>query len=63
MEGSFGNEKQHYGLLKIKAKLPQTQLASLVCCVLTANAMTLIGRHKKNKRKQKYKDRPNIRAA
>ena len=66
MEGSFGNEKQHYGLLKIKAKLPQTQLASLVCCVLTANAMTLIGRHKKKKRKQKYKDRPNspnIRAA
>ena len=56
MEGSFGNEKQHYGLLKIKAKLPQTQLASLVCPVLTANAMTLIGRRK---RKQKYKDRPN----
>jgi hypothetical protein len=60
MEGSFGNEKQHYDLMKIKAKTPQTQLATLFCHILTANAMTLIGRINK---KNKNKDDPKTRAA
>jgi transposase, IS5 family len=42
MEGSFGNEKQHYDTRKIVAKTPQTQKCALLCAVLTANAMTLV---------------------
>lgn len=55
MEGSFGNEKQHYDLTKIKAKTPKTQLATLFCNILTANARTLISRQKT---KIKNKDEP-----
>lgn len=65
MEGSFGNEKQHYDLLKIKTKTPETQLAYLFCAILTANAMTLVGREKKrNKQLAKMaKSKPTARAA
>lgn len=65
MEGSFGNEKQHYDLLKIKTKTPETQLAYLFCAILTANAMTLVGREKKrNKQLAKMaKSKPSARAA
>jgi transposase, IS5 family len=42
MEGSFGNEKQHYEARTIVAKTPQTQKCALLCAVLTANAMTLV---------------------
>ena len=66
MEGSFGNEKKHYDLLKIKTKTPKTQLAYLFCAILTANAMTLVGREKKGNKQNKQmanKSKPNARAA
>jgi transposase, IS5 family len=67
MEGSFGNEKEHYDLMKIKAKTPKTQIATLFCNILTANAMTLIARqNKKNKdknKKNKNKEDPKIKVA
>jgi transposase, IS5 family len=55
MEGSFGNEKEHYDLAKIKSKTPDTQKACLFCAILTANAMTLIT---KEKAKLKFKTKP-----
>jgi transposase, IS5 family len=61
MEGSFGNEKQHYDLLKIKAKTPQTQIATLFCSILTANAMTLIAKDRKKEKQDKI-DRLNSQA-
>jgi hypothetical protein len=63
MEGSFGNEKQHYDLFKIKTKTPETQLAYLFCAILTANAMTLVGREKKRNKQMANKAKPNARAA
>jgi hypothetical protein len=35
-------KKQHYDTRKIVAKTPQTQKCTLLCAVLTANAMTLV---------------------
>jgi transposase, IS5 family len=63
MEGSFGNEKEHYGLAKIRAKTPHTQLGSLICSLLTANAMTLLTRQRKKMKKVKPATNTKIRAA
>lgn len=38
MEGSFGNEKNHYGLSKVKAKTKVTEIAWIFFGILTANA-------------------------
>lgn len=38
MEGSFGNEKNHYGLGKVKAKTKATEMAWIFFGILTANA-------------------------
>jgi transposase, IS5 family len=50
MEGSFGNEKEHYDVHKIMSKTPQSQKCSLLCALLTANAMTLLKRDKDKKK-------------
>ena len=41
MEGSFGNEKNHYGLRKIKALSQETELVWLFFGVMTANAVRI----------------------
>jgi transposase, IS5 family len=42
MEGSFGNEKNHYALNKVRAKNPYTQLAWIWTALLTANAVAIL---------------------
>lgn len=42
MEGSFGNEKNHYGLAKVKAKTYATEKAWIFFGILTANAHKMI---------------------
>ena len=41
-EGSFGNEKNHYGLAKVKAKTLVTEKAWIFFGILTANAHKMI---------------------
>lgn len=53
LEGSFGNEKQHYGLRKIKARTPETEMVWLFFGVHTANAVLIA----KRRQKQKEQDR------
>jgi len=49
LEGSFGNEKEHYCLRKIKARTPGTEEVWLFFGVHTANAVLMA----KQRRKQK----------
>jgi hypothetical protein len=52
MEGSFGNEKLHYGLDKIKAGTEATEKAWIFFSVLTANGMQIAKRmHQEAKNK------------
>jgi transposase, IS5 family len=44
LEGSFGTEKEHYGLRKIKAKTPKTQIVWMYFGVSTANAVLMAKR-------------------
>ena len=44
LEGSFGTEKQHYGLQKVKAKRIETEIAWIFFAVHTANAVRLTRR-------------------
>lgn len=44
LEGSFGNEKNHYGLNKIKARLKETEIAWIFFGIMTANAMKIAKR-------------------
>jgi hypothetical protein len=48
LEGSFGNEKNHYGLTKVKARLEETEVIWILFGVWTANAIK-IKRRKHNK--------------
>jgi transposase, IS5 family len=41
LEGSFGNEKNHYGLQHIKAKTEATEKVWIFFSVLTANAVQI----------------------
>lgn len=50
MEGTFGNEKQHYGLTKIKAKTEQTEKLWVHFGIWTASAVK-IGKRMKAKKK------------
>jgi hypothetical protein len=50
LEGSFGTEKEHYGLRKIKAKTPNTQIVWMFFGVFTANAV-LMSKRKSQKDK------------
>jgi len=49
LEGSFGTEKEHYLLDKIKAKNPQTEKVWLFFGIHTANAVKVTKRRKENK--------------
>lgn len=46
MEGSFGNEKNHYGLRKIKARSMETEIAWIFFGVHTANAVKMAKKKK-----------------
>ena len=70
LEGSFGNQKQHYAANKITAKTPETQNFALFAALLTANAMALVNQNNKkeaeNRKKQNTqnkKAKPQARAA
>lgn len=47
LEGSFGNEKNHYGLRKIKAKTQATEQLWILFGMLTANAVKIMKRKHK----------------
>ena len=49
LEGSFGNEKNHYGLRKVKARTEQTEIVWILFGIMTANAVKI------SKRKSKLK--------
>lgn len=48
LEGSFGNEKQHYLLDKIKARTQQTEIAWIFFGMLTSNAVKITKRRSKS---------------
>jgi IS5 family transposase len=52
LEGSFGNEKEHYLLKKIKARTPETEEVWLFFGVLTANCVLIA---KRRQRQQELK--------
>lgn len=53
LEGSFGNEKNHYSLRKIKARTKQTEIIWILFGVQTANAVKIA---KRKNRKKHFKD-------
>ncbi len=60
LEGSFGNQKQHYAANKITAKTPESQNFALFAALLTANAMALVNQdNKKEWEKNKKQNPPN----
>lgn len=50
LEGSFGNEKNHYGLRKVKARNEATEVVWVLFGIMTANAVKI------SKRKQKPRE-------
>ncbi len=52
LEGSFGNEKNHYGLNIVKARLRETEIIWILFGVMTANAMKIAKRTKNRNTKQ-----------
>lgn len=54
LEGSYGNDKNHYGLRKIKARNEHTEITWIFFGMMTANAMKVARRkHKKLSRSRK----------
>jgi transposase, IS5 family len=53
LEGSFGNEKNHYLLNKIKAKTEKNEVAWIFFGMLTSNAVTITKRRTKSKEMKK----------
>ncbi|MCP9769356.1 DDE transposase, partial [Lacihabitans sp. LS3-19] len=51
LEGSFGTEKENYGLRKIKAKTPETQIVWMFFGIFTANVVRLSKRQQKQVKK------------
>lgn len=49
MEGSFGNEKNHYGLRKIKAQNEGSEMVWMYFGVMTANAVAIASKRKAKK--------------
>jgi Transposase domain (DUF772). len=47
LEGSFGTEKQHYGLQKVKARTKKTEVLWIFFGIHTANAVRMIDKMKK----------------
>lgn len=58
LEGSYGNEKNHYGLRKVKARSEPTEVAWIFFGMMTANAMKVAKRKRKTNR-----EKPSTRAA
>ena len=44
MEGSFGTQKEHYDLRRVKAKTKRTEILYIFFCIHTANVVQLAGR-------------------
>ncbi|WP_257937099.1 hypothetical protein [Alistipes sp. cv1] len=42
MEGSFGTQKEHYGLKRIKAKTKLTEILYIIFGIHTANVVQLV---------------------
>lgn len=62
LEGSYGNDKNHYGLRKIKARNEKTELVWLFFGMMTANGVKMANRKIKNKKlESKSKVPPNQR--
>jgi len=57
LEGSFGNEKNHYGLRKVKALSEGTEKVWVFFGIMTANALQM------SKRKIKIPDKELVAAA
>lgn len=57
LEGSFGNEKNHYGLRKIKARTEPTEIIWILFGVMTANAVKIAKCKAKKKRPDQIKVR------
>lgn len=55
LEGSFGNEKEHYLLKKIKARTPATEMVWLFFGVHTANAVLIAKRRRKRQEESRKK--------
>ncbi len=49
LEGSFGNEKNHYLLSKVKAKTRATEIAWIFFGMMTANASIISKRMQQHK--------------
>ena len=49
LEGSFGNEKNHYGLRKVKARSQSTEVAWIFFGIHTANAVKMAKKIQQNK--------------
>jgi hypothetical protein len=52
LEGSFGTEKQHYGLSKIYARTKSTEILWIFFGIHTANAVRMIAKVNKHRQKQ-----------
>ena len=52
LEGSFGTEKQHYSLAKVKARTKKTEIRWIFFGIHTANAVRMIPKVEKEKEKQ-----------
>ncbi len=53
LEGSFGTEKEHYNLRKIKARTPQTEILWILFGVHTANVARLAAKEQKKTNRPK----------
>lgn len=62
LEGSFGNEKNHYGLAKVKARNQQTEITWVYFGVFTANAVR-IARKRQRKQQADASAMPQLKAA
>ena len=64
LEGSYGNDKNHYDLKKIKARNEQTEILWLFFGMMTANAMKIAQRRfKKEEENKKREARLQLKAA
>ncbi len=52
LEGSFGTEKEHYNLRKVKARTQETEILWILFEVHTANAVRLASRQQQKKQKK-----------
>lgn len=55
LEGSFGNEKNHYGLTKIKAKSKESELVWLYFGIMTSNVVKIVEQRAQKLQKEKQK--------